>query len=128
MYDSMEAWGLTGTPNEDATVSDLLLIATELLSNAVKFSSGDVTLSLTWTASALRVAVTDNAPSRASPRTPGLDSGGGRGLAIIAALSRRWGQTPFADGCKEVWAEVPVTPRGGAGRGRGPVTPASLGG
>ncbi|QNN54706.1 ATP-binding protein [Nocardioides mesophilus] len=47
---------------------------------------------------------------------------GGRGLAIVAELSDRWGSTPTADGGKSVWASfdkrlsperLPVaTPRG----------------
>lgn len=121
MSDCLEAWGLTGTPAEDAVADDLLLIATELLSNAVKFSSGKVSLLLSW-GSALRVAVTDSQPEPAAPRMSGPESSGGRGLAIVAALSARWGQTPFANGSKVVWAEVPLASRAGGGGARGTAT------
>lgn len=112
--DAVEAWGIGG-PHDGAIVDDLLLVTTELLSNAVKFSSGAVTMLLTWRSGVLRVTVTDNAPSPATLRSPGPHASGGRGLAIVAALSSRWGQTPYADGCKEVWAEVLVASRSGAG-------------
>jgi hypothetical protein len=126
MTDSLGEWGLAGSPAEVAVVDDLLLIATELLSNAVKFSSGDVALVLTWLGSAIRVSVTDGAPLPAARRAPGPESSGGRGLAIVAALSRRWGQTPYEDGCKKVWAEVSVAYGAGAGGSGGTSTPIFL--
>lgn len=119
--DSLDAWGFGGSVGDGAMVDDLLLIASELLSNAVKFSSGDVALVLRWGGATIRVTVTDNAPAPAALRASGPEAIGGRGLAIIDALSARWGQTPYADGCKEVWAEVSVTPRLG-GSGGSPAT------
>lgn len=126
MAGALSDWGISGSPAEDAVVDDLLLVATELLSNAVKFSSGSVSLALSRKGRNLRVSVTDTAPAPATQRASGPDASGGRGLAIVAALSRRWGQTPFADGRKEVWAEVIITPGSGVGTSRGTFTTAMV--
>lgn len=125
LADTLAAWGFAGAPAGDAVVGDLLLIATELLSNAVKFSSGEVSLALTWTGGSIRVTATDTAPAPAALADPGPDASGGRGLAIVAALAQRWGQTPFRGGRKEVWAEVAVPHRPGARGPRGATTTAT---
>ena len=122
MAESLAGWGFTASAAENAMVDDLLLIATELLSNAVKFSSDEVALALSVRRRAIRVSVTDSDPSPAAPRAAGLDASGGRGLAIVAALAKRWGQTPYVAGCKEVWAEVSVNPRSRARGGRSTAT------
>lgn len=124
--DSLVAWGIARSQRDEAIVGDLLLVATELLSNAVKFSSGEVVLALTWSGSVVRVGVTDTASSPAIPRTAGLEAGGGRGLAIVAALSRRWGQSRYAGGRKEVWAEVAIGTRADAGASGGTITTVTL--
>lgn len=119
--EALEAWGI-GTPVDATAVGDVLLVATELVSNAVKFSSGNVALALTWSGRTVRVGVTDTSPSRAALGTAAPDATGGRGLAIVAALSGRWGQTPYEGGRKEVWAEVQVGPGAGAAGMRGAAT------
>lgn len=118
VVEALHEWGIAGSGAEQPAVDDLLLVVTELLSNAVKFSAGDVALVLDWRDDTLRVAVSDTEPSPAMRTRPTADSTGGRGLEIVAALASQWGQTPYADGSKEVWAEVAVTyRRGGAGTG-----------
>lgn len=85
-------------------------------------------LVLTWRGSTLRVSVSDTADLPAQPRVPGPGSSGGRGLAIVAALSSSWGQTAFANGSKEVWAELGVAPRPAAGAPGGAATMVAIGG
>lgn len=63
--DSLAAWGIIGSQRDEAIVDDVLLVATELLSNAVKFSSEEVAMALTWNGRAVRVGVTDDTPSPA---------------------------------------------------------------
>jgi anti-sigma regulatory factor (Ser/Thr protein kinase) len=93
-----------------ATLGDAVAVVAELLGNAVAHANplpGGVVV-LTWRVdpSAVRVQVADggsvHAPSvlEASP-----DAVGGRGLAIVTALARRWG-VERTGACQCVWAEL----------------------
>lgn len=98
--DVAEAWGLSVDVADDAA-----LVVTELVSNAVDHASGPVGLTVTRTASGMRIEVTDRSSALPQPRPVQLDSARGRGLIIVAALSSSWGTDPTADG-KVVWAEL----------------------
>jgi anti-sigma regulatory factor (Ser/Thr protein kinase) len=70
---------------------DALLLTSELLTNAVRYGGGGVTLSVTADTATVRIAVSDD-----NPRRPTLPSGspaelrsGGRGLLILQALACR---------------------------------------
>ena len=54
--------------------------------------------------SVLRIDVYDRSPGEVNPepKNPGLGAEGGRGLAIVARLSSKWGVDPLAQG-KRVW-------------------------
>ncbi|MGW4203275.1 SpoIIE family protein phosphatase [Streptomyces sp. NPDC004726] len=83
-----------------------LLIVSELVTNAIAHTQGQVRLDLTLTQNRLRIAVNDSSPrSPVRPRAQDLDATGGRGLLIVEALSTGFGSLPFAGG-KQVWAEV----------------------
>lgn len=87
-----------------------LLIVSELVTNAIAHTQGQVRLDLTLAQDRLRIAVNDSSPrSPARPTTLDLDATGGRGLLIVEALSTAWGSVPFAGG-KQVWAEVALSP------------------
>ena len=94
------------------------LAVAELCTNAVRHGGGLAGLELILGASrqfappALRVMVIDHAPAQA-PELAGsgdLFSEGGRGLHLVAALSRRWGwhRTGFDE--KQVWCTFALTP------------------
>ncbi|WP_240634533.1 MULTISPECIES: ATP-binding SpoIIE family protein phosphatase [Streptomyces] len=91
-------WGLEGL------VDDMKLIVSELVTNAVRHSAGPIRLRLIQHhVLTLEVADDDvNSPRMRSART--VDEHG-RGLALVAQLSRRWGTRPAQDG-KVVWAEA----------------------
>lgn len=55
----------------------------------------------------LAVVDMDHKPTRLADAGAGDE--GGRGLHLVAALSRRWGMDPFNWG-KRVWADVAVMP------------------
>jgi anti-sigma regulatory factor (Ser/Thr protein kinase) len=57
----------------------------------------------------LRITVWDNGPGLPRPAEPGTDAETGRGLAIVAALSKEWGwwPTPISGG-KVVYAILPA--------------------
>jgi anti-sigma regulatory factor (Ser/Thr protein kinase) len=76
--------------------SDLELVVTEVVSNAVRHggAEGAVRLAATPKAEYLCVQVTDNGPGLVPrPGAIGADQDGGFGLFIVEQLTRRWGVT-----------------------------------
>ncbi|MFS8197862.1 SpoIIE family protein phosphatase [Streptomyces sp. CWNU-52B] len=105
---ALRAWGVTDEPDA------VLLIVSELVTNALVHTEGQVRLDLTLIDSRLRVAVADASPrSPIKPTSIGWEATGGRGILLVEALSGTWGTVPVSGG-KQVWAEVPLTgPVGG---------------
>lgn len=87
-------------------LSDTLeLIASELVTNAIRYSHDDVTMRLVQTDRSVIVQVSDSNPRPPVPReTDELDETG-RGLAIVNAISARTG-CYLCPGGKVVYAEV----------------------
>ncbi|CCH33385.1 ATP-binding protein [Actinosynnema sp. NPDC047251] len=98
--EAVAAWGVSPDVAEDAA-----LVVTELVSNAVDHAAGPLELTVSRTEAGIRVEVADQSPAQPAPRPVQVDSARGRGLIIVAALSREWGTSPKADG-KVVWAEL----------------------
>ncbi|MDT0390302.1 SpoIIE family protein phosphatase [Streptomyces dubilierae] len=97
---TLRSWGVT--EDHDA----VLVVVSELVTNALVHTDGRVRMDLTLINNRLRVAVAD-----ASPRTPvrptsiGWEATGGRGILLVEALSATWGTLPVSGG-KQVWAEL----------------------
>ncbi|MEU1281535.1 SpoIIE family protein phosphatase [Streptomyces sp. NPDC005805] len=100
---TLRAWGV----REEVDVA--LLVVSELVTNAIAHTKGEVRLNLTLSGDRLRVSVNDASPR--SPVKPQVewDATGGRGLLIVEATTAAWGAVPLSGG-KQVWAEIPVTP------------------
>ncbi|MEV4416169.1 ATP-binding protein, partial [Catellatospora sp. NPDC049609] len=81
---------------------DVLLLASELVSNAVLHGGGAAAMTVERTDQVLRIAVADRSTAAPRPRRPDVD--GGFGLGLVHRLSQRWGTEPTADG-KVVWLE-----------------------
>jgi anti-sigma regulatory factor (Ser/Thr protein kinase) len=78
----------------------------ELVTNAVVHARSAPEMVATHRSRRIRVEVYDNDLSPPIARAPStLDNGGGFGLAMVTALSDRWGWLPMATG-KRVWAEA----------------------
>ncbi len=95
--------------HDGRTVDDVLLVTSELCSNAVHHTGGVFAVSVALSADRLRVGVCDS--SALTPRLlpmAGNAAESGRGIATIAALSTRWGIERHAVG-KTVWAELPLS-------------------
>ncbi len=91
------------------SVADVLLVATELIGNAVVHSSDVGDLDVGWDIAddSVIVRVHDGSSEAPNPRQVDAGSTNGRGLTIVAALAEEWGVNHVAEG-KQVWARVPV--------------------
>jgi anti-sigma regulatory factor (Ser/Thr protein kinase) len=90
-----------------ALVDDAMLVISELVTNAVLHTgtASTVELELYQTRHRLRVSLADDSPAAPRLRRVRGAAEDGRGLAILAALSDRWGVEPHRNG-KRVWWEV----------------------
>lgn len=95
-------WGLTAEAGEP-----VLLVVTELVTNALDHARGPIQLVVSFPGECVRVEVHDAAtePPQQQPRDPWAARG--RGLQLVDALSARWGSLPDATG-KTVWADVTI--------------------
>ncbi|MFD9728561.1 ATP-binding protein [Streptomyces sp. NPDC059072] len=88
---------------------DAELCVSEMLSNVISHlgEATPVTLRVTGRASRTRVELTDpDAHAQPVPRQAAEGDESGRGLALLAALSLRWGVARAPRG-KTVWCELP---------------------
>jgi len=101
--DTLAAWDL---PDLEYVAE---LVATELVTNAIRYGNAPVRLRLIRDA-ALICEVSDASSTAPHLRRARTFDEGGRGLLIVAQLTRRWGsrQTPTG---KTIWAEIPMTPQ-----------------
>ena len=89
-------------------VADAATIASELVTNAVTAGSSAIELCLGLRPNAVYIEVADDAEGTVVPGSPAPTDPKGRGLLVVAALSRDWGVTSD-DGTKQVWAEIPFS-------------------
>lgn len=89
------------TPDGMDTV---LLVVSELVTNALVHTDGQVRLDLTLLENKLRVSVADSsARTPVKPTSIGWEATGGRGILLVEAMSETWGTVPVSGG-KQVWA------------------------
>jgi hypothetical protein len=84
------------------TIPFATLVVAELVSSSSVNSGTDIDLSVAWNLGALRLTVRDHGPCL--PRKGHSADLHGRGLTVVAGLSRSFGVIPTADGGKVVWA------------------------
>jgi hypothetical protein len=97
--ETLAGWGLSDPQNNVA------IVATELVSNAVRHSLVPVALRLHHIADRIVVEVLDEDDRLPRPRRPGAHEENHRGLLIVETLALRWGSRPMHPG-KVVWAEL----------------------
>ncbi|MER6301863.1 ATP-binding protein [Kitasatospora sp. NPDC001539] len=114
--DRLLAQGMTGVRYQEL-VDDLLLIVSELVSNAVTHAaelSPEVTTELSVRRGWVRVSVEDGDPYR--PKALESDTGrtGGRGLLLVKSVTLQAGGVcdveRTGEGGKVIWASLPVPP------------------
>ena len=99
---------LPGLP--DQTVSDIEVVATELLTNAYLHGRPPAHFSLfRLDPTRLRVEVVDGGDAMPQVMHPDISDEHGRGLLLVAGMSASWGVMKTGAG-KTVWAEF-VVPR-----------------
>ncbi|WP_369195321.1 SpoIIE family protein phosphatase [Streptomyces djakartensis] len=99
---TLRSWGVV----EEADT--VLLVVSELVTNALVHTQGAVRVDLTLAADRLRVTVSDSSPrAPAKPVVVDWESTGGRGLFLVEAVSAAWGSVPVGGG-KQVWSELVV--------------------
>jgi len=95
-----------GLSPDDDLISDAVLLASELVTNAVVHAGTPVRLTCRLNGTNIEVSVLDRHPARVIPDVPGasavVDRPSGRGLLLPAALSPSWGVT-YAAAAKAVW-------------------------
>jgi len=97
------SWGLgsSAVPAE--------IIASELVTNAVRHAGTVIDFRVTCRDHQLRVSVHDRAGELARIRAPAESDDHGRGLLIVDSVATGWGNITVPDG-KVVWASLWVTP------------------
>ena len=105
-----EARSVLAEPMKRWDLEDLIptteLLVSELVTNAVKYSRGEVTLRLV-NEKALVCEVLDSSGALPRLRQANSDDESGRGLQVVRQLSQRWGARRTATG-KVVWCEQPL--------------------
>jgi anti-sigma regulatory factor (Ser/Thr protein kinase) len=89
-------------------IDDAELVVSELITNAIDADCGGAELTVTVaTDGAVRIEVVDDALGLPQEAVVPSSAQRGRGLALVAALSTRWGYEKRLRG-KRVWAELPA--------------------
>ncbi|MEU6556205.1 ATP-binding protein [Streptomyces sp. NPDC046915] len=107
---ALYAWGWLPAASADqrAAAEDVLLVVSELVTNACLHAEGPDELVLACDNKVIRLEVTDRGSGQPAPRTPHrAGRPGGHGMFIVQRLCLDWGvvRTPGASG-KTVWAEL----------------------
>ncbi|MFB7571471.1 ATP-binding protein [Streptomyces sp. NPDC056165] len=88
------------------------LLATELVSNAVRHTKGPAALRVRWSLGVLRIGAWDTDPAPPEPPTSleqVVDLEAGRGLALVRACADLWGWQPLSregNRGKYVWCDL----------------------
>jgi anti-sigma regulatory factor (Ser/Thr protein kinase) len=90
-----------------AATDVVVLLGSELASNAVVHARTECRVRCTVDDQRVRVEVHDGDPRRPSPQLPEPGATSGRGVALVERLSDAWGVDASPNG-KCVWFEVPV--------------------
>ncbi|WP_455351424.1 ATP-binding protein [Streptomyces sp. SYSU K217416] len=103
-------WGWLPAPTADrrAAAEDVLLVVSELVTNACLHAEGPEELQVSSDGKVLRLEVTDRGAGKPAPRLPHrAGRPGGHGMFIVERLCLDWGVRRRADAIgKTVWAEL----------------------
>ncbi|MEU5363326.1 ATP-binding protein [Streptomyces sp. NPDC005925] len=100
----------SGIRPDEPIAETLILLVSELVTNAVVHTGRPAVLRLSLPGSAadgaiVRLEVADRSDRAPVPRCPDSDATGGRGLALVDGLADRWGWNAEGAG-KRIWCEL----------------------
>ena len=102
VIDVLSKWGRSDL------IDDAVLVVSELATNAVIHGRSEFSVQIRRTGSNVRLEVVDDSSHEPCPTAASQFAAGGRGLSLVAAVSREWGFDRIDDG-KSVWAEFDAT-------------------
>jgi anti-sigma regulatory factor (Ser/Thr protein kinase) len=104
MTEILDRWGFA-----EPTREDLLLVVSELVTNAVLHGAEPIVVTVVRAPERVRVEVTDGATD-ASPHSNRVppEAETGRGLSVVTRLAAAWGWRATPGRGKTVWAELPL--------------------
>lgn len=100
VVDQLQRWRVRSELREDAA-----LIASELVTNALRYGPPPIMLDISLAGDRVRLSVADSSPEAPHAVAPVFLAESGRGLALLQALSASWGSEIDALG-KRVWCEL----------------------
>lgn len=91
-----------------ARLQDTLLLATELVTNAVLHGAPPITMTIEVTGSPpiVRISVTDRHQQAPLLRDSDRGAIAGRGMSVVDSLASRWGVRRLPAGGKTIWFEM----------------------
>jgi anti-sigma regulatory factor (Ser/Thr protein kinase) len=97
---ALRRWGCP-----DGFIDLVLLLTSELVTNAYRHAGSDTRVSVRYDDDRVRVEVTDKGAGEVQLRPLDSNRTDGRGLQIVDALAERWGHHSHGDG-NVVWFEL----------------------
>ncbi|MEU5342140.1 ATP-binding protein [Streptomyces sp. NPDC020766] len=106
VHDALAAWGL-----DNNLTDDMVLVASELVTNALQHASGPIVMVLQQRDETVLVEVADVSPALPVPCRESADDESGRGLALVEAFSDDWGYRRRGNSRgKWVWCSWSLSP------------------
>ncbi|MFE5861693.1 ATP-binding protein [Streptomyces virginiae] len=106
-HDFLHHAGQVRAPARPEYPDAVLMVVTELVTNAIRHTDGPAVLHLELHDDHIAIRVTDTSPEQAAPRPPRTDGSGGYGWHLIDRLTTHTHTEPTPYGGKTICAHAP---------------------